>query len=1120
MIYRLFNNMTVKSRISAVLIIVIVVATAAVVSVRANQVREQMNVLLEERLKGNANMTFGIFDTVMLYTMRMLDLAATHARMGFAGAGYDMEMQLVNMFVSMSHETDDVRFYENIAVFDSDFNMVAVANPGGDLPDMGMFPEYLDERMAAPWISPVFESAASGRLQFMFSKPVMNGGDFLGMVAITSNTEMLAYFLRDFVQAYDSFVNIADRSGVIFFSTRPEAYMGRHVNDLGVIEAFGEIPMNTVFEHNSALTGIDKIAYVTHDPYLDWSIVSFFDAHAVENVNWIIFTSLLPTVSGIIIAAFFIVLILYRSLRPLQALAFGAKEVSKGNIAVPFRVNRNDEIGQVANAFTEIVRVLNILRSNFKKAENAMTRGGTEFSLGDSRLGGIYGEMLTSTSTIVGHMKQSMIHAEAASKTKSEFLSKMSHEIRTPMNAILGMAELMLREDLSDAVRDQAITIRQSGDHLLSIINDILDLSKVESGKLELVNTAYLFHSTINDVVSIIKMRMTNPNLRFAVYMQHDIPNDLFGDEVRLRQILLNVLSNALKYTNEGYFSLEVTGEKAGDGETIMLTMTIEDTGIGIKPEDMKKLFSEFAQFDLEKNRNVEGTGLGLAITYNLVRLMGGEIEVNSVYGEGTEFIIRLPQECCATNTKTGAYNFNGINVLLYGCTPLYTEYASRSLEDLSVEYYVTSGESELNDKLSEGKWDYIFAEGDLAQTAKHIVDTHGRAVSVVKMTDTYEVRGGQEFAILIMPAYYMSVVNVLSGGNALHFADTRSFEQFIAPDARILIVDDTPTNLKVALGLLKSYGMEIDTCESGMAAIAAVKTDDYDLVLMDHMMPEMDGIEAVAVIRGLNEEKYTRLPIVALTANAIVGAREMFLQNGFNDFLSKPIDTSKLNGILAKWIPQEKQKQGELPVEKGADVLVISDIAIDGVDTAKGVLQAGGNMANYIEILTVFHKDGSMKVEELAKCIESGDLTLYTTYVHAFKSACANIGAGELSKQAKVLESAGANKEMSYIKQHNDSFVSNMRKLFTDIGGVLAANADKRIGTEYDDNVIKGELVKLKAALESFDMNAIDKASEALKDFTTLMDMHEALSDILQNAFAGEFDKATTQIEKLLDVI
>ncbi|MCL2217128.1 MAG: ATP-binding protein [Defluviitaleaceae bacterium] len=1122
MLNKLINNMTVKSRIISVLIVVMVVATTLVVWVRVNQVTEQIDLLLEERLKGNANMTFGIFDTVMVYTTWMLDSVATHARLGFADPGYDLEMQLFNMYMSMSQEIDGVRSYENIAVFDANFNLVSIANIDRELPDIDLFSEYLDEQMAGIWVSPVFESDG-GRLQFLFSKPVTDGENFLGMVAITGNTEMLAYFLRDFVQAYDSFVNIADRSGVIFFSNRPEAYMGRHVNDLGVIEAFGEIPMNTVFAHNSALTGIDKIAYVTHDPYLNWSIVSFFDAHAVENPNWIIFTGLVPTVSGIILASALIVWIIHKSLKPLEALAVSAQEVSRGNVSVAFQVNRNDEIGQVANAFTEAVRVLNILRSNFKKAENAMTRGDIEYSLEDSRLGGIYDEILSSTGNIVGHMKQSMADAEAASKAKSDFLSKMSHEIRTPMNAIMGMAQLILREDISGAVREQAVTIKQSGDHLLSIINDILDLSKVESGKMELANDNYLFHSTIHDVISIIKMRMQNPNVKFAAYMQHDIPNEMFGDEVRVRQVLLNVLTNAVKYTKKGHFSLEILGESAGD--TIMLTMKIKDTGIGLKPEDLEKLFGEFTQFDLEKNRNIEGTGLGLAITHSLIKLMGGEVDVTSVYGEGSEFTIRLPQRLGEKKeiSDYGAWppHFESERVLLYGSTQIYMEYAARTLADLQTEFHIITDDGDLYTRLIENKWAYIFAEEDFAATAQHIVTTRGLRAKVVVMSDSYETKGN--LPVLIMPAYLISIANVLSGRDAMYSLDNQQQEYFTAPDAKVLLVDDIETNLKVGQGLLKPYGMTIKTCLSGKEAVEAVVAGEYDLVLMDHMMPEMDGVEAVKIIRNLAAgmgarvgEKYAKVPIIALTANAIVGAKEMFLQNGFNDFLSKPIEVSKLNGVLSKWIPKEKQKsadpnQTEDPPEEKLD------ISIPDVDVTKGIAFSGGSAVSYLDTLSVFRKDGLSKIKELANCLRDSNLTLYTTYVHALKSACANIGAGKISEEAKILEAAGLKEDLEFILGNNENFVSGLKKLLDDIGGVIAANTAKP-DTGLSMDALKDGLAKLKTALENFDLGEIDEISETLQSFTTLPDIGEALGEMLQNVFVSRYKQAKLQIEELIN--
>ncbi|MCL2199632.1 MAG: ATP-binding protein [Defluviitaleaceae bacterium] len=1096
--------MKVKSRILLLLIIVIVATTVVLASIRATQVRIEMDTLLEESLKGNANMTFGIFETAGVYTMWMLDVAANHVRLWFADEGYDTRAHLANLWSSMNREMDGIWLYENIAVFDTDFNPTAAANPYGELPDIRMLPEYPSGHLAEPWISPVFE-CVGGRLQFLFAQPVFYGENFIGTVAITVNTQMLAHFLRDFVQVYDSFVNIADSSGVIFFSNRPEAYMGRHVGELGVIEAFGYIPMNTVFAHTSALTGIDKIAYVTHDPYLNWSIVSFFDAHAVESTARIIVASLLPMVIVIILAAVLMMVIINWSLKPLQNLADGAKEVSNGNIAVTFRVDRNDEISQVSIAFMGIVRALNILRSNFKKAENAMARGEMEYKLEDSRLGGIYDEMLASTGNIVGHMKQAMKQAEAASKAKSDFLSKMSHEIRTPMNAIIGMAELVLREDISASTREQTTTIKQSGDHLLSIINDILDLSKVESGKMELVLGDYIFHSTIHDVISIIKMRMANPDVRFAAYMQADIPYTLFGDEVRVRQILLNVLTNALKYTVEGHFSLDIFGEKK-DG-MYLLIIKIKDTGIGIKPEDLEKLFGEFAQFDLEKNRNIEGTGLGLAITHSLVTLMKGTIEVNSIYTEGSEFIITLPQEYKESDCK--APDFSDKSVLLYCRTHLNIDYISRTLEDLSVKYHVVKNESDLRDRLTEGGWDFVFAEADMSYAAHNIIKSCDLTTKIVMLTDsydaTYEARDGQDFTLLVMPAYFISVMNILNGRGDDYTADERHTEQFIAPDARILLVDDIETNLRVGQGLLKLYGMSIDTCLSGRDAIESVMSNNYDLVLMDHMMPEMDGVETVKLIRKIGG-KYADLPIVALTANAIVGAKEMFLSNGFNDFLSKPIEISKLNNVLEKWIPKEKQMKGSINQATEEDC----QITIEGVDVKRGIMLSGGSSESYLNTLAVFRKDGKIKAAELPACLDEGNITLYTTYVHALKSACANVGAAALSEEAKYLEEAGIKKDLAFISANNDGFLLRLEKLLADIGDVIEKYAPSRT-SDLDAEALKEHLVKLKAAIEAFDVTAIDQISASLEG-------NEEVSDILQNAFVGMYDEALAQIHELMN--
>ena len=386
-------------------------------------------------------------------------------------------------------------------------------------------------------------------------------------------------------------------------------------------------------------------------------------------------------------------------------------------------------------------------------------------------------------------LHKTMDSLEATSRYKSEFLARMSHEIRTPMNAILGMSELALREQTLESTREHIFTIKKSGTNLLSIINDILDFAKIESGKLEIIPTDYLFSSLIGDVTNIIKIKMLESRLEFRMDIDNQIPTALFGDEARIRQVVLNILNNAIKYTSVGFVSLTARGVLV-DADNLVLTIEVADSGRGIKEEDIAVLFKDFTQFDQEKNKGIEGTGLGLAITQNLVTAMGGNISVRSEYGKGSTFTIALPQGISHKET----------------------------------------------------------------------------------------------------------------------FDDEKTALLFEAPNVRVLVVDDVMINRTVAKGLLSMYEIQVHLCASGEEAIETVQTEEYDIVFMDHMMPGMDGIETTAAIRNLEGERFQKLPIVALTANAIAGVEEMFLMHGFNDYLSKPINTRKLNAILVKWIPMDKR--------------------------------------------------------------------------------------------------------------------------------------------------------------------------------------------------------------------
>ena len=712
-------------------------------------------------------------------------------------------------------------------------------------------------------------------------------------------------------------------------------------------------------------------------------------------------------------------------------------------------------------------------------------------------------------------MKTANEELERAAKMKSDFLANMSHEIRTPMNAVIGMAEIAMREELTPQVMDYLSQIKNSGRNLLNIINDILDFSKIEAGKMEIIPEYYEPLSELNDIANVLVTRIGDKELELFVTADTDIPHALEGDAMRIRQIIINLANNAIKFTKQGIVCVRVSCEKISE-EEVNMTYHVIDTGSGIKEEDLTKLFESFQQVDSKRNRSVEGTGLGLAISKSLCQAMGGSIGVTSEYGKGSDFYFTIPQKVLDASSDLVVEDAQTKHTFCLDEANLMSDGFIEDMRKLHVDGRIIHS---LDEYQPTGERDFLFfKEEDFGANVLAVLNKYKDCTGVVLVKFDSEFTTDQpNLRIMRRPETILAMVMMLNDKEVRQItadAGGSFMIDFITPDAKILIVDDNAVNITIAEGLLHPLQAQLDSATSGKEAISKLQSEPYDLVLMDHMMPEMDGIETTRVIRETIPSAKD-VPILAVTANAMEGAKEMFLKEGMNDFVAKPIDVREIVAKVKQWLPESKIQEGaavDLSEANGEEAAV----SFDGLDS-ESALEAIGSPAVYRKIVNEYYKVGDSEYNNIRRAYEEEDWPTYTIKVHALKSGSRQIGGYELGDMAERLEHAGNEQNVELIHEKTEELLGAYRELLDKLAPYFEEDEDDTDKPEISGEELTELLRNLSQACEDLDMDTMEEIEGKLKSFSYPEEQQEHMKELYQTIESMDIDACVELIEKIL---
>lgn len=844
----------------------------------------------------------------------------------------------------------------------------------GDIEHVGWY--YLPIWKKAPVWTPPYNNLSLRQKMISYSVPLYRNEKLLGVVGIDLSLAVIEDMVNSLQLENAKGLLIGDQQNLIHLNTRYE--------QTKAVERSAELSMLMDKFNNPDNQPLQKFNWEGNSYY---GILTKLD-NGMSYITAVSQKELLKPVYGQILSlliAFVTVSILFsillsfsfkKVITPIRIINKTTNRLARGELYIDIPYQSNNEIGTLANNIrlmtSQLKEYIEYIREQTEKERELKEAALTE----------------------------SQINA-AASQAKSAFLANMSHEIRTPINAVLGMNEMILRESTDKEILSYAANIKTAGSSLLSIVNDILDFSKIEAGKMELLPDNYEVSSMIIDLVNMTRERAQNKGLHYELNVSPDLPKTLYGDNVRIKQCILNLITNAIKYTKEGSIRFTIDYQKI-DEENILLNIHIIDTGIGIKAEDMDKLFTPFERIEEEKNRTIEGSGLGISIVRRLLAMMNSELQVESSYGKGSDFSFSIKQ------------------------------------------------------KVSD--WTAV---GDLNE------------------------------------AYEQSVEQMSHYKEKLH-----------APKAHLLFVDDTAMNLDVIKGLLKNTGIKIDTVLSGKQALEAVKNNVYDIVFIDHRMPEMDGIETLHAMKKMSDNKSTGKPCIALTANAISGVKKMYLKEGFDDYLSKPVNPAKLEEMIKHYLPEEYLENIETPENSNKTLETEEDKTIEAqmqklkiikeIDVDAGI-RFCGSPDLLLTTIAQYHSSINQKALELQNYFETEDWHNYEIKVHALKSTSRLIGATKLSNLAEHLEKSANQKNIDEIQLKHKELINTFINYVELLEPVLKNESDDSAKPEITKQELNEKINQMIAYADSFDIDGLDFIVKELSNYHLPLDFSQKFVKIAQ---------------------